>query len=277
MNQAGKRGYLNENYKLFHIFDKRAMDFDSHSHDFHKLIICLRGSVTYTIEGKTYSLSPRDILLVPKDKIHHSKTDALMAYERFVLFIDDTFLSSRGTGQVLNRCFEQAAACGKCLYHADAALRHNISDAVSTLESSVTSKSSYAAELLADAAFTQLMVYINRLVMEDEGSEGAVADKKLDGIISYINEHFAENLTIDMLAQNFYISRSGLMHKFKTVTGGSVHSYITQKRLTAALSMLRDGASASEAASSCGFSDYTVFYKSFKKMYGYTPGEVMPK
>ena len=49
---TAKRGYLNEDYKLFHIYDKRSMDFDSHSHDFHKLIICLSGSANYTIEGK---------------------------------------------------------------------------------------------------------------------------------------------------------------------------------------------------------------------------------
>ncbi|MBR5528264.1 MAG: helix-turn-helix domain-containing protein [Clostridia bacterium] len=277
MSGAEKRGYLNENFKLFHIFDKRAMDFDSHSHDFHKLIICLRGSVTYIIEGKTYSLSPWDVLLVPKDKIHHSKTDALMAYERFVLFISDSFLSSLGTDGTLSECFLRAADCGKCLYHASASFRQNISESVLALEEAISSSDGYANVLLADAAFVRLMVYINRLVIEDKGLEGAIADEKLDGIISYINTHFSEDLSIDSLSQKFYISRSGLMHKFKTVTGGSVHSYITQKRLSAALSMLRDGASASHAAHSCGFSDYTVFYKSFKKTYGYPPGDAISK
>ena len=65
------------------------------------------------------------------------------------------------------------------------------------------------------------------------------------------------------------------MHKFKAVTGGSVYGYINQKRLTSALAMLRKGASASDAAKECGFSDYTVFYRSFKKMYGFSPGEVI--
>ena len=276
MTTASKRGYLNENYKLFHIYDKRSMDFDSHSHDFHKLIICLSGSVTYTIEGKSYVLSPWDILLVPKNMIHHSKTDALKAYERIVLFIDDVYLASLGHDSALAECFTRAFSEGKCLFHAENELRDTIFS--SALELEKESKSTaFGAKMLADASFVRLMVNIGRLSEDDDGKEGVVTDRRLDEVISYINNNFSQDLSIDILAKKFYISRSYLMHKFKSVTGGSVHSYISQKRLAAALSMLRDGASATEAAQSSGFSDYTVFYKSFKKMYGYSPAEVSGK
>lgn len=277
MSPENKRGYLNEDFKLFHIYDKRSMDFDSHTHDFHKLIICLGGSVTYIIEGKTYTLSPWDILLVPKNKIHHSKTDSLRAYERIVLFIDDLYLDSCDSQKTLSEGFRQVETCGKCMFHADTARRKDILSSVETLERTAKEKDEHGSRILARSSFQSLMIYINRLVLDDGGLEGSVTDTKLDGIISYINEHYNEPLSIDTLAQRFYISRSYLMHKFKNVTGGSVHSYITQKRLSSALALLRAGHSAQEAAQSCGFSDYTVFYKSFKKMYGFSPGETMSK
>ena len=274
MTTASKRGYLNENYKLFHIYDKRSMDFDSHSQDFHKLIICLSGSVTYTIEGKSYVLAPWDILLVPKNMIHHSKTDALQAYERIVLFIDDEYLASLGKDGSLAECFGQAYTEGRCLFHAENEEKTSIFSAATELENEVKNKD-FGSDLLADASFVRLMVHVGRL--SADGKEGVVADHKLDGIIAYINTNYNKDLSIDSLAKKFYISRSYLMHKFKSVTGGSVHSYINQKRLAAALSLLRDGWQATDASQECGFSDYTVFYKSFKKMYGYSPAEVLGK
>lgn len=280
---ASKRGYLNGDFKLFHIYDKRPMDFDSHSHDFHKLIICMGGSVTYTIEGKTYVLSPWDILLVPKNRIHHSKTDSTVAYERTVIFISDDYLKSMAvdfekggvkTESTLAACFEDSQNEGKLLFHADGDICREISGAAEELEKASRQSKIFGNELLSRAAFLRLMVYINRLAIDDGGSVGTVADKKLDGVISYINAHFSEALSIDFLAKKFYISRSGLMHKFKTLTGGSVHGYINQKRLTAALSLLREGEAAADAARECGFSDYTVFYRSFRKMYGFAPTEI---
>ncbi len=276
VTNASKRGYLNENYKLFHIYDKRSMDFDSHSHDFHKLIICLGGSVNYTIEGKSYALSPWDILLVPKNMIHHSKTDALRAYERIVLFIDDKYLSSLDEDDKLSECFKRAENEGKCLFHAEGDLRKSLSSAADELEKAAK-KEDRLSKLLCDASFLRLMVHINILSLDADSTEGVIADIRLDEIISFINTNFAKNITIDTLSQKFYISRSYLMHKFKSITGGSVHNYINQKRLACALSMLRDGKNAGDAARDCGFSDYTVFYKSFKKMYGFSPAEVYAK
>ncbi len=277
MSETNKRGYLNEEFKFFHIHDKRAMDFDSHFHDFHKLIICLAGSVTYIIEGKTYKLRPWDILLVPMNKIHHSKTDSVSAYERSVLFIDSFFLEKCGESADLSGCFVLAEREEKHLFHADGDIRREIAHALTGIESSLHSKD-FGADFLAKTYFFRLMIFINRLVL-DENSMGSalVLDKKLDEVIAYINAHFCEDITIDFLSKKFFISKSYLMHRFKSVTGGSVHSYIIQKRLAAALSMLRDGVPVSVAACECGFGDYTCFYRSFRKAYGFSPGEAQTK
>ena len=72
MPKVSNRGYLNEDYRLFHSTDRRDVDFQTHSHDFHKAVLCLTGSVTYIVEGVTYDLSPWDILLIPEHQIHRS-------------------------------------------------------------------------------------------------------------------------------------------------------------------------------------------------------------
>ena len=49
-----KRGYLNSDFRLFHLTDTKKQDFEYHYHDFDKIIIFIRGRVTYRIEGQAY-------------------------------------------------------------------------------------------------------------------------------------------------------------------------------------------------------------------------------
>ena len=45
-SEVGKRGYLNEGFRLFHLKDSRAPKLDYHYHEFDKLILLLGGKVT---------------------------------------------------------------------------------------------------------------------------------------------------------------------------------------------------------------------------------------
>ena len=65
-SEVGKRGYLHENFRLFHLKDSRAQKLDYHYHEFDKLILLLNGKVTYVVEGVTYFLQPWDLLLVQR-------------------------------------------------------------------------------------------------------------------------------------------------------------------------------------------------------------------
>ena len=69
-SEVGKRGYLNEPYRLFHLRDERALTLDYHYHEFDKLVLLLSGRTTYHIEGRSYLLQPLDVLLVSRNLIH---------------------------------------------------------------------------------------------------------------------------------------------------------------------------------------------------------------
>ena len=62
--QTEKTGYLNEQFRLFHLKDQTRKEFSYHYHDFHKVVIFISGKAAYHIEGKAYQLKPWDILLV---------------------------------------------------------------------------------------------------------------------------------------------------------------------------------------------------------------------
>ena len=103
MNLLKKTGYLEQDFRLFHIKDQTKREFSYHYHDFHKVIIFLSGKAAYHIEGKSYYLKPWDILLVNRHAIHKPEIDFSVPYERFVLWIRDDIKSTE-----LLRCFQKA-------------------------------------------------------------------------------------------------------------------------------------------------------------------------
>ena len=82
-----RSGYLQQNFRLFHLKDKKEQQFDFHYHDFDKIVIFLSGKVTYIVEGKSYHLKPWDILLVPHHDIHKPVIDGSSVYERIVIWV----------------------------------------------------------------------------------------------------------------------------------------------------------------------------------------------
>ena len=77
-----KIGYLNANYKMFHLTDYKIKDFSYHYHDFDKILILISGDVTYHIEGKTFKLEPYDIVLVNAFEVHKPVIQSNSTYER---------------------------------------------------------------------------------------------------------------------------------------------------------------------------------------------------
>ena len=91
-SEVGRRGYLSEDYRLFHLRDNREVKLDYHYHEFDKIVLQLSGRVTYNIEGKSYLLQPMDILLVSRNLIHLPVIDTREVYERMILWISRDFL-----------------------------------------------------------------------------------------------------------------------------------------------------------------------------------------
>ena len=95
----------------------------------------------------------------------------------------------------------------------------------------------------------------------------------MEDILRYITSHLDEPLSIDLLASRFFISRYHLMHRFKEVTGYTVHQYIRQKRLLLAGEQIRAGVPVMKAAEQAGFSEYSTFLRAFQNTFRMSPRE----
>ena len=223
MEQYEKKGYLNSEFRLFHLTDQETKEVDYHYHDFDKITIFIRGKVNYMIEGRSYDLKPYDIVLV--------KQGGIPSFEKSSLF----------------RSISQ--------------LEHSFTDG------------GYASELYRQVMFLEFMIHLNRAVRKNrlEYIDTDNCNEKVLAILDYVGEHLCENLSIDLIADQFYISKYYMMRLFKQETGYTLGQYISQKRLLLAKELLSTGAPGTQVCYDCGFKDYSTFSRAYKQLFGVTP------
>ena len=96
--------------------------------------------------------------------------------------------------------------------------------------------------------------------------------QKVHEVALYLQTHIHESVSLEELAQRFFMSRSYLTRSFRNVTGFSVVEYMTYIRIQKAQQLLRESdRSITEIAGLCGFGNITYFEKVFKTTTGHTP------
>ncbi len=93
----------------------------------------------------------------------------------------------------------------------------------------------------------------------------------IDDIFRYIKEHLTEELSLEELEQEFFVSRYHICREFKRLTGQTPHAYIVKARLDVCRKYIEEGKPISEVYQLGGFGGYNHFFRAFKKEYGLTP------
>ena len=95
------------------------------------------------------------------------------------------------------------------------------------------------------------------------------------GIILFLNEHYTEDISMEMLQKKFFLSKNYLCKIFKNTTGLTIFDYIRKKRLTLVQDLINEDMSMTDASRIAGFHDYSSFYRAYNKEYGISPRKNM--
>ncbi len=259
-----------DSYEIFHYLDIKTRHMEVHFHNFYEVFLFLDGDVDYWVEGSVYHLKSGDILLINPTELHKPlPKEETNTYERIVLWVDTNYLSTI-EGGILKKCFEQ----DKKLYRLSSAERKELLPLFDKLVNEYH-KNDFGSKSYAYGILLQLLTEINRLSISriSASYEKYITSTFISDVLSYIGEHYSENLSLDDIASHFFVSKYYLSHEFKKSVGTSIHRYIILKRLNIAYSMLSSGASPTEVSHLCGFKDYTNFFRNFKTEYGISPKE----
>ncbi len=270
MDSYIKKGYLNSEFKLFHLTDQKTSEVDYHFHDFDKITIFLKGKVTYMIEGKSYELNPYDIVLVQHNDIHKLTIDNSEVYERIIMYISPNFINAyKSDSYDLSYCFQKAKEEGANVLRIPSLEKSSLFQAIARLEHSFEDNG-YACDLFRQVLFLEFMIHLNRAALKNrlEYINTAECNTKVIEILQYINHHLSGDLSIDHIADTFFLSKYYMMRLFKQETGYTIGNYVSSKRLLLAKELLLSGTPAAEVCYDCGYKDYSTFSRAYKSLFG---------
>lgn len=266
-------------YEIYRYRSTYMNEVELHHHDFYEVYLLLRGRVEYIVENQIYRMRPGDWMVTSPLELHQARiaTDA-DAYERFVLWISRSYLDRLSTPRTsLTRCFDTSVENHTNLLRLPGTTGAQMRSIIERL-SALQSNKEYGSDLLAQGALVELMIGLNRAAEErGDNRPAGSSDQVVDAVLHYINEHYSETLTLDQLAEKFFISKYHLLRKFDAQVGTTVHRYILQKRLLNAKQLLAGGVPPNEVCQYCGFGDYANFYRAFKGEYNQTPRQYIQK
>ena len=277
MSDYEKRGYLLENFRLFHLSSQTGTKVDFHYHEFCKLLLLVSGRGGYVVDGQRYLLQPGDVVLIGSRSAHRPELEEDSPYERIIIYISPEFLQSASTadcdllelfsgshGHVLRlkenerkRVFAMAAALEKELAGVD-----------------------FGREILSNTELLRILVEVGRQQRRKDAQNPdpvVPKDSRVLEWMAYLDRHLNEDMDMDHLAERFFISKFHMMRMFRAETGFTIHTYLMQRRLLAARQLIDTGMRATEACNRCGFRSYSSFTRAYSKHFGTTPtGRIAP-
>lgn len=108
---------------------------------------------------------------------------------------------------------------------------------------------------------------------ETESLDNTAIKSNIENAIAYLQEHYAEDLTRDCVAEKVYMSGSHFSRCFKMITGVSYKDYITEIRMKNAIELLKTSARISDIAQKVGYNNPNRFNVNFRHYTSYTPSE----
>ncbi|MFI3212628.1 MAG: AraC family transcriptional regulator [Eubacteriales bacterium] len=262
--------YSNENIEFFHSLDSvpNPDKFVMHMHERCEVYFFIKGKCNYNVEGSSYPLKSGDILIMRNAESHYPQIDSNYPYERMSLLFSKDLFSQFDPDNTLSSPFFQRLAGSNNIYHSQDFISNHHIQIVQNLIS------------IKEPTYLQLSSLLFSLLYEISTSfqtrtEYEAIDSLPNQIVNYINGHLSETLSLDSICQYFFISKPHLCRIFKEATGTSIGQYINAKRILYAKELIQLGESPTTASTLCGFHDYSVFYRNYKKRYGYSPSETI--
>ena len=268
--QAIKACLDRQTFSVAHLYQEEKT-MDMHIHDCYEVYYSISGGKQFLIDNKFYSVAPGDLFIINQFESHRLSNVDHESHERIILNIHPNYvkaLSSEITD--LDGCFSRhpwafqhkislnKESQKRFLYHLD----------------KLISAEGYGCDIIQRAAVLELLVMLNRLSTcnaVDNIDPNYKLNHQVEEILAYINQNLSQQITMQTLAEHFYVSQSYLCRIFKKATGTTVGKYITARRITIARALLSEGCSVTEAYERSGFTDYSSFFKTFTRIVGISP------
>jgi AraC-like DNA-binding protein len=245
-----------------------------HLHDGFEIFFLISGDVKYLIEKRVYTARPGDIFITNHQELHRVFLQSDATYERITIIFKPAAIQAFNIYRFdLLHCFLQRPKGEYNRIALGDRQREEVRAYFDRIEQ-LDRRRSPESELLKTTCFIELLVWLNKIFQANQPvDEGPQIPEKLFAILSYIEAHLQQELSLASLANHFYFDKFYLNKLFKKHFGSSVYEYIVCKRVSKAKSLIREGFNFTETSHLCGFTDYSSFFRMFKKHMGVSPAQ----
>lgn len=223
-------------------------NFKMHTHSHYEILLFLSGEADYAVEGNIYRLHSGDMMIMSKSEAHHLVLRSDAKYERMVIHfnLDDKQI--------------------RHLFNTKPLGKHNLFKAADIPER----WRYYITKICVSNQHFYLLPLVYEISEHGLPDSEGIQDRA-HLIIKYINDNLENELSLDAICEKFYISKTHLNRVFKKIAGTTVWDYITTKRLFLAKRKIAHGANPTDVFLNSGFTDYTTFFRAYKKQFGESP------
>lgn len=138
----------------------------------------------------------------------------------------------------------------------------------------IASSDSYVRDMKLNEKLAGLLVLLMEDGWQTENHNQSEKQLNLQTVKEYLDQHYTEKITLDMLSEKFYINKYYLLEMFKLRYGMGINEYVIHMRITKSKRLLRfTQLRIEEIAYECGMNSLNYFSRVFKKVEGVTPGE----
>ncbi len=224
-----------------------------------RILVTNRGQVRVSVDGTVCHAEAGSVLLVaPYELLYISNK---MTDDASVYIFD--FDSSAPLSQLpLDDIF------GGALYYSRDALPTGV-DALLLRMQDISVAASDMSTMLSKLLLTELLLRLSASTHEREVPAGCAK------AAAYLRAHMTEDVTLDALAEYVDISKFYLCRAFSRDCGLTPHAYLNHLRAFQAEKLLGEGMGAKEVSEAVGFSDYSTFFRTYRKILGRTPTAIL--
>lgn len=236
-----------------------------HTHDTYQIVIVYNGVSEFFVRGNRYSISGDNLIIIPPGERHsgHLIGDEGRLMRQF-LYIEPEIMRSM-----------VAMVAGQGQASPDfSVLDVSNTHLVSALQQFYPRLSQAETLLTQETVLLQTLTSLVRLASDNPPGERTMHQEHyaVQRLRNYLEENFAENISLDDLARLAHFDKYYLLKTFQHHVGVTPHQYHILARIERAKTLLRRGETPAYAASAVGFSDQSHLTRVFKRYLHITPG-----
>ncbi len=260
-------GFMNSllSFKKYDIFYNRLVCDDtfcqqptSNPSGVAQLVLCVKGNFSCTVDNKSYSFNPNDLLVIAPLKHFSFKPVDTDNYE--IISVNFSIGKTALDLSFVNSKNEFFVGCKSNI----------VNDVFKKMEYYIKT---FDAKLCADVLrclIKEVICNVHSYVKE-QIDKPIIASQLISTALGIIDKNLFKIKNISEISNQLFIAENYFYHVFKKQMNKSPKQYIIERRLLVANDLIEMGKKPTEIYQKCGFNTYTTFYRSYLAYFGYPP------